>query len=183
MNWQPILEQIHLITGQTVTQVTASRLMGGDISAAYRLQTEQFVYFIKLNRPEQFAMFQAEAAGLQQLAATHRPLEVQAAMLQVSPLDDLTFFKTIVLEVVVVSFQVQLTKLESFNACRRSNYSRIKTVFEDLNICGRFLSLMKESDGTDPAWFGIGAVLNAEYVHQRDDFLRHLEEKGVEISR
>ena len=71
MNWQPILEQIHLITGQTVTQVTASRLMGGDISAAYRLQTEQFVYFIKLNRPEQFAMFQAEAAGLQQLAATH----------------------------------------------------------------------------------------------------------------
>lgn len=70
MNWQPIFEQIRLITGQHLKQVTARRLMGGDISAAYRLQTEHDVYFIKLNRPERLTMFQAEAVGLQELAAT-----------------------------------------------------------------------------------------------------------------
>jgi len=46
---------------------------GGDINAAYRLTGERGSWFIKLNRPERLARFEAEAEGLQAMAAADGP--------------------------------------------------------------------------------------------------------------
>ena len=46
---------------------------GGDINAAYRLAGERASWFIKLNRAERLAMFEAEAEGLQAMAAADGP--------------------------------------------------------------------------------------------------------------
>jgi CDP-4-dehydro-6-deoxyglucose reductase, E1 len=86
-----------------------------------------------------------------------RPLEVQAAMLN-----------------------VQLPNLADFNACRRSNLAR----FQKLLVAGervhQIMTLMKPAKGTDPAWFGISAVLHAPYAHQLHDYLLYLHAHGVE---
>jgi CDP-6-deoxy-D-xylo-4-hexulose-3-dehydrase len=86
-----------------------------------------------------------------------RPMEVQAAMLN-----------------------VQLPKLGEFNACRRSNLKRFqRTLDRDARAKG-CLALMQATPGTDPAWFGISAVLHAEYGHQLRHFLDYLNHNGVE---
>jgi len=86
-----------------------------------------------------------------------RPLEVQAAMLN-----------------------VQLPKLTEFNACRRSNLSRFQAILEADARVHDIMTLMKPARGTDPAWFGISAVLNATYKHQLRDYLTYLYAHGVE---
>jgi CDP-4-dehydro-6-deoxyglucose reductase, E1 len=86
-----------------------------------------------------------------------RPMEVQAAMLN-----------------------VQLPKLAEFNACRRSNLARFQYALNDDGRLHQFLALMKPTPGTDPAWFGISAVLHAPYAHQLRDFLAYLHAQGVE---
>lgn len=68
MSWQAIAQQIESTTGQPFRLLTAEPLAGGDINAAYRLKAENQSFFVKLNRPERFAMFEAEASGLQALA-------------------------------------------------------------------------------------------------------------------
>ncbi|MCF7964502.1 MAG: fructosamine kinase family protein [Methylobacter tundripaludum] len=68
MNWQAIAQQIESATGQPFRLLAAEPLAGGDINAAYRLLAENQSFFVKLNRPEQVAMFEAEASGLQALA-------------------------------------------------------------------------------------------------------------------
>ncbi|MCK9637660.1 MAG: fructosamine kinase family protein [Methylobacter tundripaludum] len=68
MNWQAIAQQIESASGQPFRLLAAEPLAGGDINAAYRLQAENQSFFVKLNRPEQVAMFEAEASGLQALA-------------------------------------------------------------------------------------------------------------------
>lgn len=70
MNWDIISKQISATTGQNFTARTVQSLSGGDINAAFRLQDGQSSYFVKLNRSERVAMFAAEFAGLQELAAT-----------------------------------------------------------------------------------------------------------------
>ncbi len=70
MNWQAIIQCIESATGQPFKLIKAQALAGGDINAAYRLQAENRSFFVKLNRPDRFAMFEAEAAGLQALAQT-----------------------------------------------------------------------------------------------------------------
>jgi len=42
------------------------------------------------------------------------------------------------------------------------------------------MALMEPSEGTDPAWFGIGALLHQPYAHQLRAYLAHLEKNGVE---
>ena len=66
-----------------------------------------------------------------------RPMEVQAAMLN-----------------------VQLPKLAEFNACRRSNVERFQRVLTRDPRAKDHLTIMQATPGTDPAWFGISAVLH-----------------------
>ncbi|MDD5322705.1 MAG: fructosamine kinase family protein [Methylococcales bacterium] len=70
MNWQVISEQIESATGQAFKVLSAHSLAGGDINSAYRLQACDKSYFIKLNSADLLAMFEAEFAGLQELART-----------------------------------------------------------------------------------------------------------------
>lgn len=70
MDWQIISEQIAQTTGQTFQVVSAQRLAGGDINAAFCVNGEHGRYFVKSNRAALATMFAAEFAGLQALAAT-----------------------------------------------------------------------------------------------------------------
>ncbi len=71
MNWQIISEQIESATGQPFKVVSVHRLSGGDINSAFRVQGNDKSYFVKLNRADLVTMFEAEFAGLQNLAKTH----------------------------------------------------------------------------------------------------------------
>ncbi|MDP2902142.1 MAG: fructosamine kinase family protein [Methylovulum sp.] len=68
--WQAIAGQIKLTTGRAFGVVSAQRLSGGDINSAFRLQGHDKSYFVKLNRADLLAMFEAEFAGLQDLVNT-----------------------------------------------------------------------------------------------------------------
>jgi len=70
MNWQAISEQIEAATGQPFNVVSAHTLSGGDINSAFRLQGDDKSYFVKLNGADLAAMFEAEFAGLQDIAKT-----------------------------------------------------------------------------------------------------------------
>jgi fructosamine-3-kinase len=70
MNWQTISERIESATGQTFKVVSAHTLSGGDINSAFRLQGDNRSYFVKLNRAGLVTMFEAEFAGLQDMART-----------------------------------------------------------------------------------------------------------------
>ena len=67
-NWQLISEQIEAATGQAFKFVSVQALSGGDINSAFRLQGTDKSYFVKLNNTDLIAMFEAEFAGLQELA-------------------------------------------------------------------------------------------------------------------
>jgi len=86
-----------------------------------------------------------------------RPLEVQGAMLK-----------------------VQLRRLDEFNACRRDNLSRIEAMLKRDPRFEKFMSLMEPSEGSDPAWFGIGSMLHQPFAHQLREYLKYLESHGVE---
>ncbi len=64
INWQPIIQLIESVTDQPFNFLKAEAMQGGDINQAYRLKAKNGYYFIKLNRPEKLAMFEAEATGL-----------------------------------------------------------------------------------------------------------------------
>jgi protein-ribulosamine 3-kinase len=70
MNWQAISEQIEAATGQPFKGVSAHALSGGDINSAFHLKGDSKSYFVKLNRADLAAMFEAEFAGLQDIART-----------------------------------------------------------------------------------------------------------------
>ncbi|MDP3876495.1 MAG: fructosamine kinase family protein [Methylobacter sp.] len=70
MNWSAIIQHIEAAIGQPFKLLKAEPVSGGDINAAYRLQAEERSFFVKLNRPERLAMFEAEAAGLKALSQT-----------------------------------------------------------------------------------------------------------------
>ena len=70
MNWQTISDQIESATGQPFDVVSAHSLSGGDINSAFRLQGLGKSYFVKLNRADLVTMFEAEFAGLQDIART-----------------------------------------------------------------------------------------------------------------
>ena len=64
-----LLQHLAKTSGQTLRNPRVSSVGGGDINTAYRLQAEGSDWFIKTNRASLAAMFIAEAAGLQELAA------------------------------------------------------------------------------------------------------------------
>jgi fructosamine-3-kinase len=68
MKWQKIEDAISEATGKNFRTDRPSSVGGGCINAAYHLQSDQQDYFVKLNSADRLAMFEAEAAGLQELA-------------------------------------------------------------------------------------------------------------------
>lgn len=66
-----LIQQLQQQTGCTLQPYRLQTVSGGDINHAYQLHSGSQHWFIKCNRADRLAMFQAEAAGLQALAATH----------------------------------------------------------------------------------------------------------------
>jgi len=68
--WQSINEHIARTTGQPFSASARSAVGGGCINAAYRIEGSGQRYFVKVNAAEGVPMFEAEAAGLLEIAAT-----------------------------------------------------------------------------------------------------------------
>ena len=58
-------QKLEAALGRPVREITGRGIGGGCINEALCLQGKDERYFVKLNRPERLAMFEAEAAGLQ----------------------------------------------------------------------------------------------------------------------
>lgn len=67
-DWQAISEHIAAATGQPFSAVTGRRVGGGCINATYQVEDRGRRYFLKINQASGLPMFEAEAAGLQELA-------------------------------------------------------------------------------------------------------------------
>jgi len=68
--FQSIAQAISDTTGEAFNLRHATTVGGGCINFAYRLESENNAYFVKLNRQELLPMFEAEAEGLREIAAT-----------------------------------------------------------------------------------------------------------------
>jgi hypothetical protein len=68
--WTAIARQISQVTGQPFTVEQRRSVSGGCINQGYCLIGNGQTYFVKINQAHQGAMFQAEALGLAQMAAT-----------------------------------------------------------------------------------------------------------------
>lgn len=68
--WERITAHISQITGQPFQATERRSLGGGCINSAVALTNGQQTYFVKSNHASQVAMFEAEAAGLQEMVAT-----------------------------------------------------------------------------------------------------------------
>lgn len=69
--WQSIAEQIGQVTGQSFSVKQERGLGGGSINAAFLLSGDHARYFVKTNKAGRQSMFQAEAEGLREMAASH----------------------------------------------------------------------------------------------------------------
>lgn len=69
--WQSIERAISAATGQPFKVCSQRAITGGCINEAVCLHGEARSYFIKLNQPDRLAMFEAEAAGLEAIGASH----------------------------------------------------------------------------------------------------------------
>ena len=67
-DWQAIAKHIEQATNQPFTIVNTRPVSGGCINTAFTLQGENKNYFIKLNQRELLSMFEAEYAGLAEIA-------------------------------------------------------------------------------------------------------------------
>ncbi len=65
-----IVEHIESTINLSLQPYQLSSIGGGCINSAYQLKAEQRSYFIKVNQPSLSLMFEAEALGLQEIAAT-----------------------------------------------------------------------------------------------------------------
>lgn len=69
--WQEIASHISQVTGQRFEPQTQRGIGGGCINQGYAVSEGDRTYFVKLNQANQRAMFEAEAAGLQQMVDTN----------------------------------------------------------------------------------------------------------------
>lgn len=69
--WEQISSHIRQVTGMPFSAATPRSVGGGCINSGYALTNSQQAYFVKLNQATQIAMFEAEAAGLDEMAASH----------------------------------------------------------------------------------------------------------------
>lgn len=75
--WTDIAAHISQVTGLPFDAINPRSVGGGCINQGYNLSDGNRTYFVKLNQASQIAMFEAEAAGLQQMYAT-RTIRVPA---------------------------------------------------------------------------------------------------------
>lgn len=68
--WLQVERQIGAATGLPFTARTRQALGGGCINQAWRVDAGQQRYFVKVNQAVELPMFEAEAAGLAEIAAT-----------------------------------------------------------------------------------------------------------------
>ncbi len=66
--WKQITEQISRASGEKFLPVSRQQIGGGCINACYRLQGKDRDFFVKLNDASLLRMFEAEQAGLEELA-------------------------------------------------------------------------------------------------------------------
>lgn len=66
--WSTIAQEITHVTGQPFEIRDRRSIGGGSINQAYRITDGGRDYFLKLNRAVQYAMFEAEALGLKEMA-------------------------------------------------------------------------------------------------------------------
>jgi len=69
--WKHITEQIRQATGTQFAPTAPSTVGGGCINQAFQLSDHGQSYFIKLNHTNQLSMFEAEAAGLGEIARSN----------------------------------------------------------------------------------------------------------------
>lgn len=69
INIDDIVQQIEYATGQALKNYHLSPVGGGSINDAYKLESSEQSFFIKLNQPQRSAMFEAEALGLAEMRA------------------------------------------------------------------------------------------------------------------
>lgn len=69
--WSTIAQDITRATGQPFEIQDRRTIGGGSINQAYCISDGDRDYFIKLNRAAQYAMFEAEALGLKEIADSH----------------------------------------------------------------------------------------------------------------
>lgn len=69
-DWHQIASRIGTETGQAFTPVDPRNIGGGCINTTVRLSGSGQDYFVKLNAASLLGMFEAEAAGLEEMAAT-----------------------------------------------------------------------------------------------------------------
>lgn len=69
-NFDAIVEHIQQVTAYAFKEFNHNAVSGGGINAAYHLGNDEHDYFVKLNTPDRETMFEAEAQGLNELAAT-----------------------------------------------------------------------------------------------------------------
>lgn len=68
--WNQIAAHIGQVTGTSFEGSDRRSVGGGCINQGYRLAGGDIVYFVKLNQASELGMFEAEAAGLQQMQQT-----------------------------------------------------------------------------------------------------------------
>lgn len=69
--WQGITKSIQAATGVALLIQRTTPVGGGCINAAWCIESDATRYFVKINSAAKLAMFEAEAAGLAALAASH----------------------------------------------------------------------------------------------------------------
>ena len=69
--WNIIAQDIARATGQPFDLQDRRSVGGGSINQAFRISDGDRDYFLKLNQASQYAMFEAEASGLREMAATN----------------------------------------------------------------------------------------------------------------
>jgi protein-ribulosamine 3-kinase len=68
--WTDICAGIHNASGRPFAIESRTPIGGGCINQCYRVAGSARAFFVKINSPEQSAMFEAEAAGLAEIAAS-----------------------------------------------------------------------------------------------------------------
>lgn len=71
LSWSELGKRISTVTGKSFVIKTKHPITGGCINTAYRLGNADQRYFVKLNKADCLTMFEAEAAGLLELAASN----------------------------------------------------------------------------------------------------------------
>ncbi|RLL53731.1 fructosamine kinase family protein [Mariprofundus sp. EBB-1] len=71
MHWQSIETSVTQATGHAFRIQHQTAISGGSINRVYRIADQERSYFVKLNQAGQLPMFEAEAAGLSELASAN----------------------------------------------------------------------------------------------------------------